>query len=450
MAQVDAILAESHPVSTPPNRSSGLPKVTFCESANIVHNPADDIITPSNDGDTNNMNDLWYTKDELVDMANVIRLAYLAVNDACGDLDVANTVQIHRTKVLNSRPAQMAETSKSLSDFSSRLARLHALLLEKDLVTLSGVPIPYDTLRSIVQNLMPQEDEEDETVHEAESIGTIDLLEQEQVHSWDIDDLFSDTIDTSSNLDSGKPRDEKRNRSIEFDSSKTEIPPYSLSTSWRDETPNDIASCNDSMQEKQQATITTTISTNVMTTRRGSIPCDGGSMDEPNKLMSKSSTSTDPVSCHQHVGTKPWSLRSVASNPKLPDDKHPMPSPKSTVAKSRNMVTAWKAFSILKKRPHSSGGGSEESTLKDKDHVDCCGGPPNSKRSRVLTSDVPMAEGNASIQGEQSPTAKQESDDDETAVLIPPIKDSHDDGQVANAMIALARWEFRAHLLPIR
>jgi len=140
MEQVDAFLSECHSVSTPLHRSFDYHKVTFCESANIVHHLADDIITASNYMDNSNKNDLWYTKAELIYMGNIVRLANLAVNHACGDVDVVNTIQIHRTRVLNSQPAEMAEESRSSSEFSSRLARLQALLLEQDLVSLSGIP----------------------------------------------------------------------------------------------------------------------------------------------------------------------------------------------------------------------------------------------------------------------------------------------------------------------
>jgi len=383
-------------------------------------------------------------------MAHMVRVANSAVNDTCGDFDAVNTIEIHRTTVLRSQPEQMAETSRTLSDLSSRLARLQGLCLERDLVAIrSGVPVTYDTIRSIVQNLMPDDDEDDET----ESIATIDHLQQEEEEassSWGVDDSFSSAIETASNLDNNNSREGNQDRPPSGFSSKTETLPFSISMSWRNETPSQTAFYSDSSETKDQATITTT----VMPSRRRSIRRDGSFMDEHANLMTRSNSNIDPISGHQQqVDTKPMSLFLAASASKLPDDKRPMPFNKDI--KSSNMIPASRTIRILKKRTHSSGIGSkeEESTLTDKDHVDCCPLCPDSKRSRMISVGcASLMEEKATTPLWQSPLSrnKSEDDEDETAVPTTQPKDEYNCGQVANAIIALSRWEFRAHLWPIR
>ena len=154
-------------------------KVSFRESLNTIH----ELVDSKKVRIKNNDSAFWYSKSELDDMAQVVRLAYMAVNDACGDFDVVNTVQVHRKRVLSSRPEQVAETSRTLSEASFRLARLHALLLEQDIASHSGAQVSYDTLWRILQNVMPDDDESDHE-KDTESMGTIDLGET----TWDKDD----------------------------------------------------------------------------------------------------------------------------------------------------------------------------------------------------------------------------------------------------------------------
>jgi len=464
MEEVNAIRRAEPPsgVSIHRNRSSRRSdkKVRFCESANlIVHPLADDgIMTTSSNNNDNSpiQSDLWYTNAEIIDMAHMVRVANSAVNDACGDFDAVNTVEIHRTTVLKSQPAQMVEKSRSLSDLSLRLARLQALSLESDLFAIrSGIPFSYDTIRSIVQNVMSDEDDD-----ETESIGTIDYLQQEEEEassSWGIDGSFSSAIETPSNLVNDDSREVNADGPAIGFSSKTETLPFSTSTSWRDETPNQTAFYDDSMESKDQAMIDMT----VMSSRGRSIPHDGSFMDEHAKLMTRSRSSSpivDNISNHQHhVDTKPIALLSVTSASKLPDDKRPMPFDKGL--KSNNMISASRTVSILKKRTHSSRDGSkeEESALDDKDHVDCCRFRQDRKRSRAISvGSVSTMEGKAAgTPLWQSPVSREESKDDdcEDETVVPTTtqpKDECSSGQVANAIIALARWEFRAHLWLIR
>lgn len=296
----------------------------------------------------------------------------------------------------------------------------------------------------IVQKVL-HEEEEDET----ESVGTIDLLEQDdEGYLWEIDDPFSDAIETVPTAESDDSMFEPRTRSMRFSSSRTnKCLPYSVSISLRDETHNQVATSLDCMAEKDEAMIDET----VMMSQRGKTPHHGSSMDDliksMNRRSSSSSSSTQHGLFHECVGTTRMSVFPAASAIALPDEQRPMPCDTHSIIKSRNMPPSCNPVSNLKKRTYSLRAGSEESTLHDQDQTDGYR-PPNKKRGR-LPVDASGLEENATSPLWSSPISQKASEDDETIVPTPPT-DEDDNSRVVNALIALARWEFRAHLLPIR
>lgn len=178
--------------------------------------------------------ELWYSNEELEEMKNLVKMANLAVNDACGDLDVVDVVGICRSAVLQQQEhckkflmdqdyilQAFAKTSKIHSETSVELARLHALVLEKDICNTDGSSITYDGLRKIVNQVADQgddsseeedgdafellgaqerkeassEDRLDDDDDDALSMGTIDELPQED--SWDGCSLDVDAFNES-------------------------------------------------------------------------------------------------------------------------------------------------------------------------------------------------------------------------------------------------------------
>lgn len=147
---------------------------------------------------------LWYTKEELDESRKQVKVAGHAVNDACGDFDIDYGAETPVQAVLRKQAELrkkhkssedgttfsawsehvLASLSRELSMSSTELARLYALVLEKDV---DDVPsVTYEALLEIVNRVMfydgdenDDEGEENDNVtpdDDMESIGTIDQM----------------------------------------------------------------------------------------------------------------------------------------------------------------------------------------------------------------------------------------------------------------------------------
>jgi hypothetical protein len=390
--------------------------VSFCESRNNIHELEDPKVP---------MNDLWYTKAELDDMAAVVRLANIAVNDACGDLDVSNAVQIHREGVLSSQPTQIVETSKSLSESSSRLARLHALLLEKDIAARSGVPVTYDMLWTIIQKIMPytvDDDDDDETGSDTDT-GSVGTIDQEEHHSRDVHDELIDASDLEYIFDDD----------LEDENEKGTPDPPPRSESWSC-TRGDLSSCR-------------------------SIPSITSTHDVPITKMTQS-TSTDSVSYPRRITTKPGVSDATAFSP---SDNNNFTWNKSSVSYTEENHLTKETLGILQ-RELGNASDVRARRRNDRPFIEHECAEPNSQEQRQ-----PSAAGTSNISGilkrSRSVICGDSMNDDD---YVPDKKRARQtlaleeqDGQdglwlpdeyrcyVADAMISLARWEFRGHNLPM-
>jgi hypothetical protein len=128
--------------------------------------------------DTNDGLDLWFSRQELDDSRKNVKLASLAVNDACGDFDVTDEAETCIQTVLQKqssvKPEDLARITQELSASSVELARLYALVLEKDIQ--DSEPVTYEVLLDIVNNNVLSAGPDDEDDDDSESIGTIDEL----------------------------------------------------------------------------------------------------------------------------------------------------------------------------------------------------------------------------------------------------------------------------------
>jgi hypothetical protein len=128
--------------------------------------------------DTNDELDLWFSRQELEDSRKNAKLASLAVNDACGDFDVTDEAETCIKTVLQKqttlKPEDLARITQELSASSVELARLYALVLEKDIQ--DSEPVTYEVLLDIVNSNVLIAGPDDEDDDDSESIGTIDEL----------------------------------------------------------------------------------------------------------------------------------------------------------------------------------------------------------------------------------------------------------------------------------
>lgn len=413
-SHVNLLEAISTMKRNPARKEAGPRKVTFCDNNNSA-TTLPEIETPREE--------MWYTKDEMNEMARIVRVANVAVNDVCGDLDVSDSILSHREAVLKGPNSRMAKNSKEFSEPSCRLARLHALILEKDILsTFTGVPVSHEMLWPIIKKVMPPEMEEVDVCLEddIESIGTIEDLEDVGM-LWDEDDdlpidegemehVFDEegyhTPGPLSNLATDDDR-------LAYSTALLGITDYTPNTT---EGISDNKNKSDGFAYPKRITSGTTTMSNAMDStltfvqKQGSIEkarsfsIEGSGADNKSTLLAKTTASllkreVEGITC----GDKATSVFNTAV-------KHGANSI-SEISKKRDISTTKSLGSLL-------------ASAKKEDGMYT----PPQKRMRT-----------SRLDNEACP----QYDNDQ---YLPNEHRCH----IADAMISLARWEFRAHTLPIR
>ena len=386
-------------------------------------------------------------------------------NDACGDFDVTNKVQVHRKRVLNSRPEHVAEVSRTTSQASFRLARLHALLLEKDVASQSHTPLSYDTLWTILQKVMPDDDDtDDESDHDddTDSMGTIDLGEA----AWDEDgELLEASKMVNVFDDDSEGEAEKEGTPKKSSSGHNNL---SL-TSW-----GDIARSSQSLSRSDND--------DSRSVTRG--PTCGRTQDLSKKTNVQSSSSSC-TSYSLRINAEPTGLlldvTSLSVSEKEPSTWRKEPSFSTWNHETRHLgggklgpLTPPERKTALN---FTSRGSVDTNSVNDAPYSGATTSTlHHESRGQASTGSVPYARDNADSRTFKRPQSIMtlEPTNSDHECFLPNIKrartsvttekgqggkqgdrgmslpaDSEYHCYIADAMISLVRWEFRAHLLPL-
>jgi len=134
-----------------------------------------------------NDEELWYGKEQLNEFCTQVKLALLAVNDTCGDINPASDVEscvqavLKQQANIDNSEVFLSKISQEKSMSSTITARLYAQVLEKDVY--QGEPVTYETLLQLVNDtcrnveesfIFPNNDDDDEC--DNDSMGTIDEM----------------------------------------------------------------------------------------------------------------------------------------------------------------------------------------------------------------------------------------------------------------------------------
>lgn len=153
-------------------------RVSFRESEN-------DVVYLSRLNDSN----VWYSKEEIKEMKIWVDMASMGVTDACGDVDIVDRIAECRGAILEAQrqsEEDLDRLSELHSEESMKVARLHAIILAHD-VSMEGNPVTKEALCDIIYRAMLEGDDDDgsydetmnlcvdETIEDdSDSIGTID------------------------------------------------------------------------------------------------------------------------------------------------------------------------------------------------------------------------------------------------------------------------------------